>query len=284
MGFGGDSRAQATQIGFVLTLGILVVAFSMYQSTIIPNQNGGAEFTHNQRVQKQMLDLRNNILGVSSTSSAKGSVLEMAPDYQTRLIGLNPREPAGRLYTIGTGKNGPEMIVEFSGAGRTDNLARPGTYETGSIVYNPTYHEYPKAPKTVYGHTMVYNKHRDGISRLTGQTFIDGTEIKIRHFKSRLNRVTTRTAAVDIKYERGDRYSITQIDGEELQLVFDSYAPPDTWQFLEDSAENVPDEGVSGSEKDPDTDADIYRIEVELDDDEEYNVEIYEFTIQSRIP
>jgi hypothetical protein len=217
------------------------------------------------------------MLGVNVNSIAKGSVLEMAPRYQTRLVGLNPREPAGRLYTLGTENR--EIDVGFRGAQLARGLARDDPYNTGIIAYAPNYNEYPTAPETVYDQTTVYNKHRDGISRLTGQALLNGETINIVHFESTINRVTTRTAAIDVTFEGGDTYGI-EANGN-LRLVFSSYAPPDAWEFLEDTEVNVDD--VSGGSQ-PDTDADIYEITIDLDDDETYTVEETKVTVESRIP
>lgn len=286
MGFRGAVRGQSTQIGFVLMLGILVAAFSMYQSTVIPDQNAGIEFIHNQQVQKQVLDLRNNILGVGSRNSAKGSVLEMAPRYPTRLVGFNPRDPAGRLYTIGAEEQ--DINVRLYDANIIDMFGAPISttqFNTGIIVYAPNYNEYPSAPETVYDQTTVYNKYEDSVSRLTGQTLIDGNEINIRYFDSRINRVTTRTAVIDVKYEQRDSYQI-EAEGD-LQLAFSSYAPPEAWEFLEETEPNVPEDGVTGLEQD-DTEADIHRVQVDLvnapENGGEYTVEATKVVIQSRIP
>lgn len=59
-----DERAQAIGIGAVLVFAIVIILVAIYQAVIIPTQNRKFEFHHNERVQGDMVDLRNGLLEV----------------------------------------------------------------------------------------------------------------------------------------------------------------------------------------------------------------------------
>lgn len=62
MTFRDDDRAVTVQVGTVLLFASLVVAMSLYQATVVPNQNHSVEFRHNQEVKGELLDLRNAVV------------------------------------------------------------------------------------------------------------------------------------------------------------------------------------------------------------------------------
>jgi cytochrome c-type biogenesis protein CcmH/NrfG len=72
--FGADRRAQAIQVGAVILLGALVIAFSTYQAVVVPEQNRNVEFNHNQRVQQQLQEVRNGILSAADGQPQATSV------------------------------------------------------------------------------------------------------------------------------------------------------------------------------------------------------------------
>jgi len=55
---GDDERGQAIQIGAVILFSFVVIGFSLYQATVVPDQNSEVEFNHNQNVQQDMLSYR----------------------------------------------------------------------------------------------------------------------------------------------------------------------------------------------------------------------------------
>ena len=52
-----DERAVSEQVGMILLFGFLVVSMSMYQATIVPQENGAVEFRHGERVRADMVAL-----------------------------------------------------------------------------------------------------------------------------------------------------------------------------------------------------------------------------------
>ena len=62
----GEDQAVSTVIGFVLIFGILVVSFSVYQATVVPQQNEDVEFEQQQSVQSDLIELSSSLLDVRS--------------------------------------------------------------------------------------------------------------------------------------------------------------------------------------------------------------------------
>ncbi|MFC7028748.1 hypothetical protein ACFQH8_17685 [Halomicroarcula sp. GCM10025710] len=73
----GDERGQAIQIGAVLLFGVLIISFSTYQAFVVPDQNRGIEFSHNQEVQSQMQDLRNAVVSVGGIRGSQAVSVQL---------------------------------------------------------------------------------------------------------------------------------------------------------------------------------------------------------------
>lgn len=94
-----DERAQAIKVGFIILFAFLLILFAIYQSVIVPNQNPEVEFNHNERVQGDMLELRNAILSAKSTGEDQQVTGELGTQLPARLIAINPADPSGALET-----------------------------------------------------------------------------------------------------------------------------------------------------------------------------------------
>jgi GAF domain-containing protein len=64
-----DDRAQSIQIGAVLLFAILMLLFSTYQSSIIPDQNQKIEYDQNLDTQEQFTSIRNVIVAAHDTET-----------------------------------------------------------------------------------------------------------------------------------------------------------------------------------------------------------------------
>ena len=102
MQFGDDERAAAIQVGAVLLFGILIISMAMYQATVVPDQNEGVEFNHNQEVQGQMQDLRNTVVSVPGGGGGGSVTVELGTRYPSRSLLVNPGPAYGSLRTVGT--------------------------------------------------------------------------------------------------------------------------------------------------------------------------------------
>ena len=166
----GDDRAVAVQIGAVILLGFIVVSLSLYQATVVPNENQQVEFQHNQRVQSDMLEVRNAILGTAATGSAAPATVELGTRYPARVVAVNPAPPSGTLSTSSLGQISVRNATADDADTTTEDYPETadfwnGTthnYTTKSLEYRPSYANYDNAPTTVYENGLVYNRFRGG--------------------------------------------------------------------------------------------------------------------------
>ncbi|MFB6188647.1 MAG: hypothetical protein ABEI57_02075 [Halapricum sp.] len=182
MQFRDDRRGQAIQIGAVLLLGALVLAFSIYQATVVPAQNSKVEFQHSQHVERQLQDLRNAIVTTGQTGDGRSLSIQLGTDYPPRLIALNPPPATGSLATVGTTNASVNATIAHARAnGETGDFwnGTNRTYNTGALAYRPGYNEYGGAPVTWYENSVLFDQFRTANLTTTGQRLIDGDRISL---------------------------------------------------------------------------------------------------------
>jgi hypothetical protein len=205
MRFWGDDRAVTVQIGAVILLGFLVVSLSLYQATVVPNENRQVEFQHNQRVQADMLEVRNAILGTAATGSAAPATVELGTRYPTRTVAVNPSPPSGTLSTSELGnisvKNATADDASTSGADYPETAdfwnGTTHNYTTSALEYRPSYANYDGAPTTVYENGIVYNRFQAGNVTRSGQPVVAGTRISLVALDGELSRGGSSSLLVD---------------------------------------------------------------------------------------
>lgn len=191
-----DRRGQAIWVGFVLLLGVAVVAFSGYQAFQVPQQNAAAEVEHSETVSGELQDLRNAVYNARSGSAGVQSTrVQLGARLPQRLLALNRPPPTGELRTVE-----PEEPVSFDNAttgedryirhtGDTEAEILDGdeieteilnaTHPTRFIEYQPTYREFDEAPTARYEHSLLYNAFPAGPIELTSQRLVDGNRINL---------------------------------------------------------------------------------------------------------
>lgn len=209
MEFGGDDRGVTVQIGAVLLLGFVVVSLSMYQATVVPQENERVEFGHNQRVVSDMQQVRNAILGTAATGASAPSAVELGTQYPARSVFVNPSPPSGTLSTSSLGNvsirnavaDDPETAA--SDFPETDDFWNGETrnYSTKALTYRPSYNRYQNAPATVYENGVLYNRFGDGGAddavALSDQSLVAGRRISLVTLSGRLSRGGAGTLTVD---------------------------------------------------------------------------------------
>ncbi|MFB6252785.1 MAG: hypothetical protein ABEI27_14075 [Halobellus sp.] len=265
MDFRGDERAVTVQIGAVLLLGFLVVTLSLYQATVVPNQNSQVEFQHNQRVQADMQEVRNAILGTAATGSAAPVGVELGTRYPSRVVAVNPAPPSGSLSTTALGDisiqnaeadDSTTATVDYP---ETDDFwnGTPRNYTTASLVYRPNYANFQNAPTTVYENGVVYNHFRSGNLTLTGQSVVAGSRISLVVLSGDLSRSGSGTLTVDPRAVSVSTRTVSisnDSDGGDVSVVLPSRLGADTWEeLLSESGEYDPSNAS--------TDAHVYDVQ-----------------------
>lgn len=151
-----DDRGQPIQVGAILLFGFLVIAFSIFQAVVVPQQNEEVEFDHNQDAQRDLVELRNSVARAANTGENGAASVRLGTRYQARLFGVNPGPASGLLQTTD-----PQPMY-VTGGGNTDySDLCPTANKTTAVSYAPTYNYYGNAPRTVYEHSFVFNQYAD---------------------------------------------------------------------------------------------------------------------------
>ncbi|WP_049983534.1 hypothetical protein [Halorubrum sp. BV1] len=145
MRFSRDRRGQSVVVGAVILFGFLILAISLYQVQIVPQQNAQVEFEHFQEVRNDMVDLRAGILQAGSTDRRQYQTVRLGTTYPPRLFAINPPAPSG---TIRTGDSYPITISNGTPEGTV-------TVPTRFVQYRPGYHEIEES-STWYDASVLY--------------------------------------------------------------------------------------------------------------------------------
>lgn len=160
--FADDDRGQAIQIGAILLFSFAVVGLSVYQATVIPNQNAEVEFDHSQQVQSDMVDLRNGIVRAANANANDATAIRLGTRYPSRVFAINSAPASGRFATSSPGS----ISVEDDGGNSVDVCSNAD--ETVSMSYTPSYNYYNNGPTTYYENTFVFSDF-DGTERVQQQ-------------------------------------------------------------------------------------------------------------------
>lgn len=236
-----DKRGVTVQIGAVLLLGVLMLLLTGYQASVVPAQNQNVEFTHNERVQSDLLEVRNGIVRAATSGTTQPESVELGTTFPARVIAVNPAPASGRL--------GPSSVsgnATITGAEPLDRNARTYwlndshdmSYRTQGFRYEPSYREYGNAPATVYENTVVYNEFPDGPNRtLSGQSVIDGRTISLVSLQGVPTRSSAGTVGFDIRpispsSTQVRTIAVTNRSGESLNVTLPTRLSNETWADL----------------------------------------------------
>ena len=143
MRFNRDRRGQSVVVGTVILFGFLILAISLYQVQIVPQENAQVEFEHFQEVRNDMVDLRAGILQAGSTDRRQYQTVQLGTTYPPRLFAINPPAPSGTIRT-----SDPYPITISNGT-------TTETVPTRFIQYRPGYHEIEDS-STWYDASVLY--------------------------------------------------------------------------------------------------------------------------------
>ncbi|MBB6645007.1 hypothetical protein [Halobellus ruber] len=232
MTFGGDDRAVTVQIGAVILLGFLVISLSVYQATVVPDQNGRVEFDHSQQVQESLQDLRNGILRTASTERTSPTTVPLGTRYPTRTVAVNPPPSSGRLATEPGGNVTLVNATAIDGetADYWDGTDR--VYDTQRLSYRPDYNVYQSAPRTTYADSVLYNQFGSdtGARAVTGQRLLEGNLIYVVALNGSYRQSGTQAVSVSpTPVSASDR--IVAVNGD-IDIEVTTELSEDEWERL----------------------------------------------------
>ncbi|WP_181686494.1 hypothetical protein [Halorhabdus salina] len=250
MSFRDDERAQAIQIGAVLLFAVLIIAFSLFQAFVVPNQNEQVEANHLQTVAGDMQDLRNSIVSVPKTGEGRSVGIALGTSYPARLVALNPPPPGGRLRTVGTGEEAINLTV--ANARATDEETNDywtGANQTrysGAIGYTPDYSEFTDPPTIGYDTTALFRQFDDASLWTSGQQLVDGRKITLVAIEGSYDRRSSQSVSLDLEALSASQtdVAITNETDENVTIQFASMRNASDWRsLLRDSDQFVDQSG-----------------------------------------
>ncbi|MFC7068148.1 Ig-like domain-containing protein [Halobaculum lipolyticum] len=205
-GAGDRDRAVTVQIGAVILFGFLIVALSMYQATVVPDQNREVEFLHNQEVQTDVVELSDSVAAAGRVGSAAPQTVKLGTRYPSRAFFVNPPPATGRLST---NRSAADVSLSNVSVLRPDgavddeandywNDTEPVEFDTAFLVYEPRYNNYREAPTTRYESGVVFNRFPSGSTlNVTDQRLVDGDRITLVVVKGDLSASGVDATSVD---------------------------------------------------------------------------------------
>ncbi|WP_435097304.1 Ig-like domain-containing protein [Halorubrum sp. N11] len=166
-------------VGTVILFGFLILALSLYQVQVVPQENSDIEFEHSQQIEGEFLDLRNAVLSASRTGAGRSTSVKLGTRYPQRTFALNPPPASGQLSTTdprelrienATVEGDGNVVVYWNNRTETDGAI---AFDTRSLRYSPRYHEFRDGPDLVYEHSLVVAEFENTVLSRTGQTVVD---------------------------------------------------------------------------------------------------------------
>lgn len=256
----GGERAVSPVVGAVLLLGIAVTALTVYQVNAVPQQNHDVEYDHNRQVQDELTVLRVAIHETASTNRHRSASVKLGTDYPTRTVAVNPPPARGSLASV---EFGPDRPVVISNAAEVDADESNGfwngddrRYNTSAIVYEPDYAEYTNAPRTVYEHSLLYNRFdgHDAEVVLEDQRLVRDDTLTLYTIAGEYREQGTQRVTVDVEPNSAPMQSVSITnDSDPIRITLPT-AYPELWEDalademdpdgnVTDVDPNVPEEG-----------------------------------------
>jgi hypothetical protein len=181
MGFRNANRGQAIQVGAILLFALLILGISIYQATVVPQQNARVEFDAYQAATDDMVSVRDDVVTAGTEGASASTTVRTGATYPARSIFVNPGAPSGTVSTA------PAPNVSLSGVraveSEPENVQRfwnttSGTYETNRVTFDPSYNEFDGSPITVADQS-VYRLPDDRVLPISAGSSIQGNRITL---------------------------------------------------------------------------------------------------------
>jgi hypothetical protein len=191
-------------IGAVVLFGFLIVALSLYQIQVVPQQSGQAEFEHFEDVQNDLVELRTAISAAGQSERPQFVDVKLGTSYQTRVFAINPPDPAGTLRT-----SDAYNITIRDDSGTTVNVS------TRFIEYRPRYNEI-ESGSTWYDNSVLYvdeaDSNRPAVIVEEQNILVDNDTLRLTAVQNEFSASGTRKVAVEL-YPTTDATDLSNLSG-----------------------------------------------------------------------
>jgi hypothetical protein len=181
MGFRDANRGQAIQVGAILLFGILILGLSIYQASVVPQQNSRVEFNTYQEATDDMVSVRDDVVTAGTEGTAASTTVETGATYPARSIFVNPGVPSGTVSTASAPNvtlSGVRPVDSEASNTRTFWNQTSGTYETNRVTFTPSYNEFDGSPVAIAGQG-VYRLPDGRVLPISAGSTISGNRITL---------------------------------------------------------------------------------------------------------
>lgn len=268
-----SNYGQSVVIGSVLMFGILIVAFSIYQASVIPQQNAEVEYQHYTEFRSDMIAFDTTVDQTKSLNTAS-TTMTVSKSYPTRLIAVNP--PPFRTR-ISIGDNNPTTISNFSvdsSGNEVDYWNQQGqlSIPNSTVTATPNYNLYQNSNPLLYENQVTYIETEDlEPVLLSSESPVDNQTIDLQGYTGELSPVSSAQQQITVKQVSGSRdvlYISGDGSGDPIQIQMNTQIPEITWRKILDVSNNPNIESV-------DYDQSSDTLTIELDPSQTYIVEAY---------
>lgn len=276
----GDTRGQVVQIGALILLALLVLAFASYQATVVPEQTAQAEQEHNEVTATDLAQLQASVTRTVRTGSGEARTVRMAPRYPDRLLAVNPSARSGSLRTerlvVDPGAPTEQPGIEIDNAEAVDNETAdywngdPREFETNRVRYRANYNRFRNPPTRTLEQSVLYNSFADAQVVGGEQRIIDGSTVRLTAVRGDLSESGTEAAEVSVRPASAPARSVT-VTGDGGRNVSLTLLTNLSESFWRDELDGEPNAGVAGYTTNPGS---FNELVIELDGAERYDLRL----------
>lgn len=223
-----DTRGQANWVGFVLLLAVLATSFTLYQTTVVPEQNAEVEFQHQQAVETDLQQFDHDVHAVARRGGTLPVTVDLGVRYPPRALARNPPPATGSLRTAGEGR--VRVFVD----GIEANVSRTCRYgdrpvRTRALVYRPSYNV-RDAPNLRYEYGLRVAIEDGTVTRVQGDTSLV-TDETIRLTPLARNYSASSSTPVELTLH-GGRAGRLELADRNVSVSIPTAIPADRWAEL----------------------------------------------------
>lgn len=227
-----STRGTSNVVGFVLAFALVITAFTIYQSDVVPHQNEQIEYEHNQEMEGEFGKLRSIAEDVTVAESPRSVTIQAGPQYPARAMALNGPKPVGEIRT------GDARDVKVRGFDYPSGEIWPNgtgtTYSTRLVYYEPHFNYYQQASTYVLenGRTVERYANGNGGSRVGG-AIVSGNRIDLLLLDGDVRR-TGQTVDLELKpVSTGQGYlTVNAVNGNSTRLELPTTMSRSHWESM----------------------------------------------------
>lgn len=264
---------QSVVIGSVLMFGILIIALSIYQASVVPQQNQEVEFQHYTELRSDMTTY-NTAIHQSKTLETTSTTITVSTPYPTRLVTVNPPP---FTTSLSTSDNTSSTISNFevqSTGNESDYWSQQSqlTIPTSTVNARPDYNMFQNSNPIIYENQVTYIPTEQLEPVITNsRPLVEGRTIEIHGYTGNISSPTSSEQQITVEQVSSSR-DVLYITGSDsttpIQLQIETQIPEITWRNILDVASNNNIESTDYNQS-----SDI--LTIELDGSETYVVEAY---------